>query len=80
MHRRMTRIALAAATAGAALSTLGLTGASAAGGAILAAPGSPVLTAISAAHHPGFDRLVFRFRGPVPSQHSARYMAPSRRP
>jgi len=75
MHRRMTRIALAAATAGAALSTLGLTGASAAGGAILAAPGSPVLTAISAAHHPGFDRLVFRFRGPVPSQHSARYVS-----
>jgi hypothetical protein len=73
MHRRVTRIALAAA--GTALGTFGLTGAGAAGGATLAAPGFPVLTAISAAHHPGFDRLVFRFRGPAPSQHSARYVS-----
>jgi hypothetical protein len=71
MHKRINRIALAAATAGSALSTHGLTGAGAAGGAILAAPGFSTLTAISADHHPGFDRLMFRFCGPVLSQHSA---------
>ena len=39
------------------------------------APVVPTLTQISAAHHPGFDRLVFQFSGPVPAQHSARYVS-----
>lgn len=32
------------------------------------------LTAIRAAHHPGFDRLVFDFVGRLPAQRSARYV------
>ena len=39
------------------------------------APVVPTLTQISAAHQPGFDRLVFQFSGPVPAQHSARYVS-----
>ena len=39
------------------------------------APVVPILTQISAAHQPGFDRLVFQFSGPVPAQHSARYVS-----
>ena len=40
------------------------------------APAAPVptLVAITAAHHPGFDRVVFRFRGGVPATHRARYV------
>lgn len=40
------------------------------------APAAPVptLVAITAAHHPGFDRVVFRFRGGVPAMHQARYV------
>lgn len=41
--------------------------------ATAAAP-APVLTAIRAAHHPGFDRLVFQFRGEVPAQRKASYV------
>ncbi len=39
-----------------------------------AATPAPVLTAIRAAHHPGFDRLVFQFRGGVPAQRKAAYV------
>lgn len=35
---------------------------------------TPVLTAIRAAHHPGFDRLVFQFRGRVPAERSVTYV------
>lgn len=38
-------------------------------------PPSTTLTAIRAAHHPGFDRLVFEFAGKLPAQRSARYVA-----
>ncbi len=34
-----------------------------------------MLVAIRAAHHPGFDRLVFEFRGRVPDQRSVRYVS-----
>ena len=34
----------------------------------------PRLIAISAAHHPGFDRLVFEFSGPPPSRQNVRYV------
>lgn len=34
----------------------------------------PVLTQIRAAHHPGFDRLVFQFRGPLPAHRTVRYV------
>lgn len=38
------------------------------------APAIPALTQIQAAHHPGFDRLVFQFRGALPAQRSASYV------
>jgi Sporulation and spore germination len=34
----------------------------------------PTLTAIRAAHHPGYDRLVFEFQGPLPAARTARYV------
>lgn len=40
-----------------------------------AAPVAPVLTQIRAAHHTGYDRLVFTFEGGVPSQHTVRYVS-----
>jgi hypothetical protein len=39
-----------------------------------AAPRVPKLVAIRAAHHPGFDRVVFEFRGGLPSRHHAKYV------
>lgn len=41
------------------------------------APGDtfPVLTQIRAAHHPGYDRLVFQFRGGLPGSRSVRYVS-----
>jgi hypothetical protein len=35
---------------------------------------TPILTAIRAAHHPGFDRLVFEFQGGLPAHRSASYV------
>ncbi len=42
--------------------------------ATVKAPVTPTLTQITAAHHPGYDRLVFTFSGKVPAQHSVRYV------
>lgn len=39
-----------------------------------AAQTTPTLTAIRAAHHPGFDRMVFEFQGGLPAQRSASYV------
>ena len=61
--------ALAGLTAGA------FTTATAGAAAGATAPVAPTLTQISAAHHPGFDRLVFQFSGRVPAQFSARYVS-----
>lgn len=36
---------------------------------------APVLTQIRAAHHPGYDRLVFEFKGGVPSKHTVKYVS-----
>jgi len=38
------------------------------------APHIPTLVGIRAAHHPGFDRIVFRFRGGVPASHRVAYV------
>ena len=65
--------AMAFALAGLCAGTITTVTAGAAAGAT--APVVPTLTQISAAHHPGFDRLVFQFSGPVPAQHSVRYVS-----
>lgn len=39
-----------------------------------AAAPTPTLVGIRAAHHPGFDRVVFEFAGSVPSSHRVRYV------
>ncbi|HEY9475929.1 MAG TPA: hypothetical protein VIS06_19020 [Mycobacteriales bacterium] len=38
------------------------------------APVIPTLVAIRAAHHPGYDRLVFEFRGGLPQRHDVNYV------
>jgi hypothetical protein len=35
---------------------------------------TPTLVGIRAAHHPAFDRIVFEFRGGLPSSHDVRYV------
>ena len=35
---------------------------------------TPLLVVVQAAHHPGFDRVVFDFSGPVPSRRHVRYV------
>ena len=35
---------------------------------------TPTLVGIRAAHHPGFDRIVFEFEGGLPSSHDAKYV------
>ncbi|MGZ4469831.1 MAG: AMIN-like domain-containing (lipo)protein [Nocardioidaceae bacterium] len=44
------------------------------GSAPAAAPTNPTLTGIRAAHHPGFDRIVFQFTGGLPASRRARYV------
>jgi len=39
------------------------------------APVVPTLTQVSAAHHAGYDELVFQFRGGMPAKYSARYVS-----
>ena len=39
-----------------------------------AVPAVPTLVGIRAAHHAGFDRIVFDFRGGVPSSARAHYV------
>lgn len=39
-----------------------------------AATAVPRLIGITAGHHPGYDRVVFRFSGPVPARRSVRYV------
>ena len=68
---RVTAMAFALVALGAGTMTTVTAGAAA--GAT--APAVPTLTQISAAHHPGFDRLVFQFSGTVPAQYSARYVS-----
>ena len=39
-----------------------------------AAPATPTLVQIRAGHHPGFDRIVFEFKGGLPSSHRVQYV------
>lgn len=41
---------------------------------VSAAPVVPTLVEIRAAHHPGFDRIVFEFAGGLPASHRVRYV------
>ena len=43
-------------------------------GAAPAPPTAPTLVANQAAHHPGFDRIVYRFRGGLPESHEVHYV------
>lgn len=43
-------------------------------GSAATAPAVPTLVGIRAAHHPGFDRVVFEFRGGLPSSRRVRYV------
>ena len=68
------RSALAAfALIGLGLGTMTVASSEAATAAPVRVP--PVLSQITAAHHPGYDRLVFTFKGGVPSTHSVKYVA-----
>lgn len=63
-----------------ALALLGLgagtiTAATAGAAAATTAPVVPTLIQVSAAHHGGYDELVFKFRGGVPAKYSAHYVA-----
>lgn len=64
--------------AAAALAVAAMGGLAAAPAAASATSGAaraiPTLTAIRAAHHPGFDRLVFQFSGPLPAHRTVRYV------
>jgi hypothetical protein len=65
------------ATAVLALTGLGaaaFTTAAAGAAAGATTPVAPTLTSISAAHHPGYDRLVFQFSGKLPAKYSVRYV------
>src|SRR5207247_9828544 len=64
---------MAFALAGLGAGTVTAATAGAAAGAT--APVVPALTQVRAAHHLGYDRLVFQFSGGVPAQHSARYVS-----
>jgi hypothetical protein len=67
-------------TAAVALALIGLgTGtiatATAGTAAVTTSPAVPTLTQVSAAHHAGYDELVFQFAGGVPAKYSARYVS-----
>ena len=57
-----------------ALAGLGALAAPAAAAAAAHSPG-PVLTAIRATHHRGYDQVVFQFSGPLPARRQARYVS-----
>jgi hypothetical protein len=63
--------ALALALVGSALGGSALVGPAA---GALAPVSATVLTSVSAAHHRGYDQLVFQFAGPMPAHISARYV------
>lgn len=50
-----------------ALLLVGLTGAAAVPAGATHPPPTPTLVAVRAAHHPGFDRIVYEFRGGLPA-------------
>lgn len=53
---------------------VGLTAPAVASAGTAPARAIPTLTAIRAAHHRGFDRLVFQFKGPLPAHRKVRYV------
>jgi hypothetical protein len=53
---------------------VGLTAPAVASAETTSARAIPTLTAIRAAHHSGFDRLVFQFKGPLPAHRKVRYV------
>ena len=57
------------------LALAGLGGLAVPAATVSASTAVPTLTQIRATHHSGYDRLVFEFRGRVPTQHGARYVS-----
>ena len=70
IHRRSAAVLLALAAMGA----LAAPAAAASAAGPVAARAIPTLTDIRAGHHPGFDRLVFQFSGPLPAHRTVRYV------
>jgi Sporulation and spore germination len=71
LRLRAAVVALALTGLGAGTITTATVGAAAAS----AAPVVPSLTQVSAAHHAGYDELVFQFRGGIPAKYTARYVS-----
>lgn len=76
---RITRLlvplfAIALVPAAAAGGVASVLPADAAPAAHAAPPTQPTLVSIRAAHHAGFDRVVFQFRGGLPASHRVRYV------
>lgn len=74
MNRRSSRT-LSTLTVALVPALLVPSGAASASGTSSSSPAVPTLVAIRAAHHPGYDRLVFQFAGRTPAQRSVRYVS-----
>ena len=48
-------------------------------GVAAAAPTTLTWAGVGAPHHPGFDRIVYEFRGGPPPSHRVRYVRPADR-
>lgn len=59
---------------GCLVATTGVVAGGSASGGASAAPATPTVVAVRAAHHPGFDRIVYEFEGGLPSSLRVRYV------
>jgi hypothetical protein len=77
MKHPLRTLAVGLALAGTAVTGVGLTTASASGSttSTSTAPTTSTLVGIRAGHHPGYDRFVLEFRGPVPAQRSVAWVS-----
>lgn len=56
------------------VATSGVVAGGFASGEVAAAPATTTVVAVRAAHHPGFDRIVYEFEGGLPSSYRVRYV------
>lgn len=71
-YRGVAVVLLACSVAGAGGATMSVVRLSSSRASV--APTVPVLIGVTAGHHPGYDRVVFRFSGPVPARRNVRYV------